>query len=465
MAPTKLNQQKIAILRDETVKMSILQGIERIGGIQEYIDEGDRVFIKFTLNVPKGYPSNANIDTIKVLIGACRDAGASKIVVSGFPFYGTTIKQISDILGLESFFKKIGADLAYLDFSDKLSFSESTSEKLKLMKIQASKKVTIKNQDFYIPKVVIESDKLISFNQVNVHPLFHHTSSILNSYSLISPEDQEIKIAQPCDKEYLATDQYKKDLASKILDIYSIKTPSLVINDLYYILEGAGPIVFKNSNLIKTGTFIIGNNSFCVDLITSNLLNYPLEKDELLNEAKKRNLGSFDLNAIQIDGTIDELNINLKPCQTNLSEIYINEICVQQGMACSGCRLQIYYLLNFVKTMLSKDIKYISDTSLLFGDAPPDPISDSNNIVVFGDCAIKSTKKSDFRIKKIIKKKKQKLKPNKNILEIHGCPPTVFQSFPLFLEHFRKNNMPILTLLDYISNQARKTTKNKKEAI
>ncbi|MBN1801928.1 MAG: DUF362 domain-containing protein [Candidatus Lokiarchaeota archaeon] len=458
MATTNLKQPIVAIVREQTPQESVLKGLERIGGIQNHIDKGDNVFIKVTLDLPKSYPTTVNLDALKELIDACRNAGANKINVGSFPYEGTSIKDISETLGLEGLFKEIGVELAYLDNSNRLS---DTDDKKKFLKSQTSEKIFANNRLFYIPKTVLESNKLISFNQVKVHPLFHHTSSILNSYSLISPEDQEVKCNKACDTEYLATDQYKKEMVAKIVDVYSIKIPTLIINDLFYILEGAGPFVFKDSNMVKTGTIVVGNDAFSVDLITSNLLNVAPENDEILNEAHQRGLGSFDLSKIQLDGTLKDYGVIVEPCQKILSDIHINEINVLQGQMCSGCHVQAYYLLNFLKTILLKDLKYMSETSFLLGDKPPIPVSQSNNIIVFGDCAIKSTKDSDFRVDKITKKKKQKLKPNKNVLEIKGCPPTALNALPQFLEHFRENNMPVLTLLNSLCSQ--KLKKNKGE--
>ncbi|GAH94268.1 unnamed protein product, partial [marine sediment metagenome] len=81
-------------------------------------------------------------------------------------------------------------------------------------------------------------------------------------------------------KDYLSSDQYKQDLISNILDIYSIKKPDLVINDMFYFLEGAGPFVYRDSNLISPGLGIIGRDAITVDFITLKLLGIDLSSSD-----------------------------------------------------------------------------------------------------------------------------------------------------------------------------------------
>ena len=107
-----------------------------------------------------------------------------------------------------------------------------------------------------------------------------------------------------------------------------------------------------------------------------------------------------------------------------------------------------------------KDLKYLGNQSLLLGDNPQEPAS-NENIVLFGDCAIKSTETSSFRKimveKKSIldllllllnKRKKYKKAPklkeriNKKILELPGCPPNLYHILHHFIEYYGKNNCP-----------------------
>ena len=95
-----------------------------------------------------------------------------------------------------------------------------------------------------------------------------------------------------------------------------------------------------------------------------------------------------------------------------------------------------------------KDLKYLAPTSFLIGWDPQDPECDLNkeNIILYGDCAIKSTKKREFKVIKKESKKKIKVKPNPRVLEFSGCPPDIFSSLEKMVAHFGKSEVPTLSL-------------------
>ena len=149
-------------------------------------------------------------------------------------------------------------------------------------------------------RLILDSDKFISVNQVNVDPLFKCRLSLLNSYSIVPNRYQEIKNPKRHNQEYLLNDKYKQDLTSNILDVFSIKKPNLVINDLFYTLENAGPFIYKDSNLTKAGLMVLGNDAVAVDAVTSKIMNLNIKKNDLISKAEQKDLGIADLSKIKI---------------------------------------------------------------------------------------------------------------------------------------------------------------------
>ena len=107
---------------------------------------------------------------------------------------------------------------------------------------------------------------------------------------------------------------------------------------------------------------------------------------------------------------------------------------------------------------------------MLVGESPLEP-EKPNHVILLGDCAINSTKNYKFRKliieskkslikeakKKISKKSKSKKKPkikkkpNKNILDLPGCPPDIFNCLDLILKYYGKKNVPNLNLLKKVN--------------
>ena len=113
---------------------------------------------------------------------------------------------------------------------------------------------------------------------------------------------------------------------------------------------------------------------------------------------------------------------------------------------------------------MTKDLKYIKNQCFLTGENPPEPES-LDHTIIFGDCAIDTTKNHEFRkirtttdknyvenVKEKIKKDyksqktlKVKEKINKNIIEIPGCPPNLFESLNSILKYYGKSQSPNLS--------------------
>ena len=460
-----LKNTEVAIVKGDTPKETVLKGIEILGGISKFIEEGDQVFIKFNLCLPTGFPTNTNFDVLESLITSCKKAGASKIYLGSFPFKGISIDTISNLLNLKDFFRNLGAELVFLDNSDVLKEKKFKKDQLIEIKNKSFSKMTINEKEYYVPKIITDSDKFIIVNQVNGNPLFKLNLSLLNSYSIVSPKYQEIGSNENLDNDYISIDQYKKDLISNILDVFTIKQPNLVINDFFYLLESAGPYIYRDSNLKKTGIVVLGNNAVSVDLITLKLLNIDIQNHDLILEANQRGLGIIDPQKINLFGEkIEDNNIIIDLCESKLENINLKNLLVSSGRYCSGCYKQAYHLLNFMKTYMTKDLKYNPNNAFIVGQNPLEP-ERFKNILLFGDCAIESTKNSKFRkIEKISKKetankkkpkklqksgsqKKEiiKVKTNKKILELPGCPPDILDCLELLIKYYGKKNLPNLS--------------------
>lgn len=459
---------QVAVIKGNTPETSVFEGIKMLGGISNFINEGDNVFIKFNLYSPEGFPTNTNFDILGAVINLCKEAGANKISIGSFPAFKVPIKAISDLLRIEKYFNTLGAEFVFLDNSNLYGKKEFTIEELKIIKSKSLSKVKVNDKEFLVPRVILESDKFISVNQVNVNPLFKLNFSLLNSYSMISTYNQEIEKTTENKSEYVSLDKYKQELKTKIIDVFTIKQPKLVINDLFYILEGAGPFIYKDSNLKKTEYLVIGNNSIATDIITLKMLNLELEDCDLILDARNKisyELKPSEIKTIGVD--LKDIDINIEFCATKLEDIDVSNVSIRSGRYCSGCFKQAYHLLNFMKTKMIKDLKYNPRNSFLIGENPPNP-NNPKNIILFGDCAINSTKESDFR--KVIKKSKKsikndvnkknnnkskankegkiKLKKNEKILELEGCPPDIFSCIDFMIKYYGKINVPNLCLFN-----------------
>ncbi|GAG79961.1 unnamed protein product, partial [marine sediment metagenome] len=209
-----------------------------------------------------------------------------------------------------------------------------------------------------------------------------------------------------------------------------------------------------------------------VDLITLKALNIEIENNILFLEAKKKKIDIPSISNIRVRGEkIEDLNLDINFCVSNLNDINIRNFNIRVGEFCSGCFKHAYNLLNLMKTYMVKDLKYNPYNSFLIGENPLEP-DRIGNIILFGDCAINSTKNYKFRKmikettngvknktkKRVLKKKIEKPLPAikeksyKKILEIPGCPPNVNDCIGLILKYYGKRKAPNLNLLNKLNN-------------
>jgi len=448
---------EVAIIKGESPKECVLKGIDKLGGISRFINKEDQIFILITLQLPQGFPTNTNLDTIEAIINSCNQVGADKIYVGSFPFNGIALRAISDALRLKEYFESLNAKFLFLDNSN-FYFQKAISEKkLKFIKDRYFSKIDVNGKRISIPKLFLSSNKVIVINQVNVDPLFKFRTSLQNLYSIIPNRYQEIGLLLNKGKDFLINDQYRNDLESNILDVFSVRKPDLVINDLFYVLESAGPYIYKDSILKKSGTVVLGNDSIAVDIITSEVMNLNTDENQLISKAIKRYLTVKDKSNIKILGeNIADVKFNVEQCVNKLEDIKLQNFTIKVGKICSGCFKQAYHLLNIIKTLMVKDLKYMSPNNnyFLIGENPPEPnYLKKDNIILFGNCAIDVTRKKDSEKSKKKEKKKSIQKKNVNVIKIKGCPPwDIYDSLKKLFDYYNKKNTPELNFLNKINS-------------
>jgi len=457
------NTASVSVSTGESPKEAILKGIDNLGGISKFIKKNETVFIKINLPFASGFPSSVNFNILTEIIEQCKIAAAKKIYIGSFPFKNITIKDVSEELGFKEFIEYNGGELVFLDNSDKIGELKSKEEILKL-RHDSFNEINLGELNILYPKIIFNSDKLICINQINVHPLFDITLSLLNLFTSIPFKYRKITPQVTIEKNNVLVDQYKLDLISRILDVYEIKKPNLIVNDLFYFMEGAGPFIYKDSKINPIKYIVCGDETVATDYITLKILGLDPKKNSIISFSLEKNIGISKLENISLSGeNIDDINLTYQPCKKRIEDIYIQKFNIKKGQICSGCFLKTYYLLNFLKTYMIKDLNYLPQCSYLIGTNPMEPDT-PDNVILYGNCAIKTTQTRDFRtikkegrdIKTLFLKKTLIDKKNKKILEIPGCPPNLHDTLVLFLKYFKKTNLPTL---NFYMKELNKTSK------
>lgn len=140
---------------------------------------------------------------------------------------------------------------------------------------QQYEKIHIADNDINIAKALIECDYFISLPKVKTHVLTGITGVVKNTFGLVAPVDRK--------KLHLTPEV--EVFSDKILEIYSIRKPDLVVADAILSMEGIGP---THGIPRQCSTILIGNDGKAVDYVISSLMGYK-SKDLLLLKDVNRN--------------------------------------------------------------------------------------------------------------------------------------------------------------------------------
>lgn len=285
---------KVAFLKVDDYNLSqiekkIDEGINLIGGFENYFNRNDRILLKPNL-LASDDPSKG-VTTHPVFFEA---------VVKYFK--NKNVKIFCGDSPAVSSGTKVAKDTGIYDVCERhnIPFIELKEKVL----IKGHSKNIIKN--FEISKEIQDFDKIISLPKLKNHSLTIFTGGIKNLFGVIPGKT----------KAYMHTRFPDREIFSKMLvDLAdSIKT-GICIMDGIIAHEGEGP---RGGNPVKLGYIIIGENPFIVDLLAASLVGYNPNDIPMLKYFSEKHNVSLNLNDLQIFG--DNLIYS-----KNFKKIYINK--------------------------------------------------------------------------------------------------------------------------------------------
>jgi uncharacterized protein (DUF362 family)/NAD-dependent dihydropyrimidine dehydrogenase PreA subunit len=151
-------------------------------------------------------------------------------------------------------------------------------------------------EELFISKIVKEADYVINVPKFKTHSLTTITGAIKNMFGII-PGGKKAKLH--------TFTRSIKEFAELLVDIYQIRVPDLNIMDAIIGMEGKGP---TNGKLRIINKVISSDNGISLDSVMAAMMGLKPDTIELLQIAKKRNLGKIDISNIIIDGELEVIS-------------------------------------------------------------------------------------------------------------------------------------------------------------
>ncbi len=280
MSQVIIQECKDYIVEDIIEKVN--NGVDRLGGWDKFVKEGDTVLLKANLIGPKSSDSAAvtHSEFVRALTKILKDRGCTVWIgdSSGGAIAGIApTAQSFKVAGYEKVANEEGAIIK--NFDREGVFEAEPKGKYK--------------EKMYLAKPLIEADVVINLPKLKTHSATIYTGAVKNVFGCIPGLRKAM---------YHRMAPEKEDFGEILVDIHDATKFSLHIMDGITSMQGEGPtagtVYYANKILIST-------DPLALDTVAINMLGMTVDDIPVMDAAKKRNLGQWDIDKIKIDGDYD----------------------------------------------------------------------------------------------------------------------------------------------------------------
>ena len=219
-----------------------------------------------------------------------------------------------------------------------------------------------------LPRFLLEAEHIINLPIFKSHCSMVFTCALKNMKGVVQ------------DKVHYQ--MHQTDLASAMMDLWSVIKADLNIADLIRPAEGFGP---HSTVPTDFGCLVAGKDPVAVDATTCRMVGLDVEKVAYFEPARERGLGNFDESLIEVRGkSIEEV---FKPLWLPYMEGFEKypEYEIDTEGACSSCLSLVG--LTMEKLISLNEYDKNKDVHIFVGrkkDIPKD--LDPDKVILFGDC-------------------------------------------------------------------------------
>ena len=243
-----------------TLRLAVLTLLEPLGGMQAFINPGDRVLLKPNMLAAKA-PDKAVTThpcVVQVVAELVRETGGI-VLIGDSPGIGS-FSRVADKCGMNEAARESGADL--VEFIDAID----------LQGIGTFRSISL-------ARAYYEADKIINLPKLKTHEMMTMTCAVKNLFGAVIGTEKA--------GWHLKAGSSRELFAQLLLEIYLLKKPALNIVDAIIAMEGNGP---GSGDPIKRGLLIAGVNPVAVDVIAGVLAGIPADLLPIEREAAKMGL-------------------------------------------------------------------------------------------------------------------------------------------------------------------------------
>ncbi len=256
--------QKMSIVQGEDRAATLRMALELLGGIETFIQKGDRVLLKVNaaFATPAMLSATTHPDLVAEMARLCLKAGAASVVVTDNPINDPA--SCFTLTGIAEATEKTGAQLT-LPRDD--LFVTMTAKDAKLIQHWPV---------LYRPFENI--DKVIGMAPLKDHHRSGASMTMKNWYGLLGGR----------------RNIFHQDIHNIILELAKMVKPTLVVLDGTTTMMTNGPTGGSLSDLKDTHTMIVSTDQVAADAFGASLLGRSLDQLPFIGKAEAAGLGTAD---------------------------------------------------------------------------------------------------------------------------------------------------------------------------
>jgi uncharacterized protein (DUF362 family) len=261
----------MAVARGDDPATLTRRAVKAVGGMERFVKSGQSVIIKPNICVAyhgPEYAATTNPQVVAALVTLCREVGASSVTVMDHPFGGTAeqaykISQIGDAV------KAAGGQMVVMG-----------SAKFRDTLIPEGKDI----KKWLVYQDALKADVIIDVPIAKHHDLARLTLAGKNLMGLTENRGN-----------------LHPNLGERLVDLYTLFKPKLIVVDAYRILMANGPTGGNLNDVKLAKTVIASHDIVAADAYATTLFGLKPDAISYVKAGAARGIGTADLNSIKIE--------------------------------------------------------------------------------------------------------------------------------------------------------------------
>ncbi len=264
---------------DAHVEQALQLLLGRLGGMERFVQRGQRVLIKPNLLGPSE-PARAvttHPAIVEAVVRMVQQAGGRPLIAdspsAGIPYTPASLQHLYRVTGMAEVAAHSGAEL---------------NMDVEAVDLPCPKECRIRR--FEVLRPLGEADVVISLPKLKTHVLTTFTGATKNLFGLLPG----IRKAS-----YHVTQSRLDDFADMLLDVTLLARPALVVMDAVVGMDGDGPSAGRP---FPIGLLLASPSSLALDAVATQIVGIPLQEVPMLRRAAERGLWTGKQDDIELLG-------------------------------------------------------------------------------------------------------------------------------------------------------------------